>query len=66
MVFLLQICCEKPDNDEYYKALLESLTQLKNTTGSDSKLIESEMLMGYRLEHRALKAAVIKTELKSA
>ena len=27
MVFLLQICCEKPDNDEYYKALLESLTQ---------------------------------------
>lgn len=27
MVFLLQICCEKPDNDGYYKALLESLTQ---------------------------------------
>ena len=27
MVFLLQICCEKPDNDEYYRALLESLTQ---------------------------------------
>ena len=27
MVFLLQICCEKPDNDGYYKALLESLIQ---------------------------------------
>ena len=27
MVFLLQICCEKPDDDEYYKALLESLVQ---------------------------------------
>ena len=27
MVFLLQICCEKPDNDGYYKALLGSLTQ---------------------------------------
>ena len=27
IVFLLQICCEKPDNDEYYRALLESLTQ---------------------------------------
>ena len=24
MVFLLQICCEKPDNDEYYRALLPS------------------------------------------
>lgn len=27
VVFLLQICCEKPDNDEYYRSLLESLTQ---------------------------------------
>lgn len=27
MVFLLQICCEKPNNDGYYKALLESLIQ---------------------------------------
>ena len=27
MVFLLQICCEKPNNDKYYKALLENLAQ---------------------------------------
>ncbi len=27
MVFLLQICCEKLGNDEYYRAQLESLTQ---------------------------------------
>ena len=27
MVFWLQVCCEKPNNDEYYKALLESLAQ---------------------------------------
>ena len=27
MVFLLQICCEKLSNDEYYRAQLESLTQ---------------------------------------
>lgn len=27
VVFLLQICCEKPDNDEYYRTKLESLTQ---------------------------------------
>lgn len=26
MVFLPQICCEDPDNNGYYKALLESLT----------------------------------------
>ncbi len=25
--FLLQICCKKPDNDEYYRSQLESLTQ---------------------------------------
>lgn len=43
MVFLLQICCEKPDNDEYYKVLLESRTQyfkipleaIANYTGVD-------------------------------
>lgn len=27
VVFLLQICCEKPDNDKYYRTQLESLTQ---------------------------------------
>ena len=27
VVFLLQICCEKPDNDKYYRSQLESLTQ---------------------------------------
>ena len=27
VVFLLQICCEKPDNDEYYRTQLECLTQ---------------------------------------
>ena len=27
VVFLLQICCEKPDNDGYYRAQLENLTQ---------------------------------------
>ena len=27
VVFLLQICCEKPDNDWYYRAQLENLTQ---------------------------------------
>ncbi|MDE7203112.1 MAG: hypothetical protein K2O91_14690 [Lachnospiraceae bacterium] len=27
IVFLLQICCEKPDNDGYYRAMLENLTQ---------------------------------------
>ena len=25
--FLLLICCEKPDNDKYYRSQLESLTQ---------------------------------------
>ena len=27
MVFLLQLCCEKPENDGYYRAMLESLIQ---------------------------------------
>lgn len=27
VVSLLQICCEKPDNDGYYRTQLESLTQ---------------------------------------
>lgn len=27
MVFLMQFCCVKPDNDGYYRALFESLTQ---------------------------------------
>ena len=27
MVFLMQLCYEKPENDQYYKALLESLTR---------------------------------------
>lgn len=27
MVFLLQLCCERPENDRYYRVLLESLIQ---------------------------------------
>lgn len=27
MVFLMQLCYEKPEDDKYYKTLLESLTQ---------------------------------------
>ncbi len=27
MVFLMQICCAKPDNDGYYRAMLENLMQ---------------------------------------
>lgn len=27
MVFLLQLCCERPENDRYYRVLLESLMQ---------------------------------------
>ena len=27
VVFLMQICCKKPDDDGYYKSLIESLTQ---------------------------------------
>ena len=27
MVFLLQLCCEKPENDGYYRVMLESLIQ---------------------------------------
>ncbi|MCI9083348.1 MAG: hypothetical protein HFI70_13920 [Lachnospiraceae bacterium] len=27
MVFLMQLCCEKPENDGYYRAILESLIQ---------------------------------------
>ena len=32
MVFLMQLCYEKPEDDEYYKTLLESLTQYFNVS----------------------------------
>lgn len=32
MVFLMQLCYEKPEDDKYYKVQLESLTQYFNVS----------------------------------